>query len=190
MRMWRIYRYLCQTCPKSFTSSGDLKKHMLVHSGDKPYPCKPCTKSFTSSGKLKKHMLIHNGEKPYPCMICPKSFTGPGSLKNHLLIHSGEKPHSCQLCILPFRFCQQLILHINKIHQGHIWHEYEGGGERRVDSGLPRSRQITGILPAFLLIVPVRWWEVWMLVIFYWKDMFQLYSPGHFYRVVFLTGSP
>ena len=78
---------------------------MLVHSGDKQYPCKPCPKTFTSSGKLKKHMLIHNGEKPYPCMICPKSFTGPGSLKKPLLIHSWEKPHGCQLCILSSKFC-------------------------------------------------------------------------------------
>ena len=57
--------------------------------------CDICGKEFTWPSQLKQHLLIHSGTKPYQCSICSKSFTQAGSLKKHLLCHSDEKPREC-----------------------------------------------------------------------------------------------
>ena len=75
-----------------------LKRHMLKHSGVKPYSCCVCSKSFRTKRTLNDHMKIHTGEKLFTCTICSSSFSLKQSLKCHMKVHTGEKPYSCNIC--------------------------------------------------------------------------------------------
>ena len=88
----------CGLCEKSFSKVAVLKKHELVHSGEKPHKCAHCNLSFAQKGNLKTHLEIHEGGKTYQCESCEKSIRGAHNLKVHKMIHTGEKPFSCSQC--------------------------------------------------------------------------------------------
>ncbi|KAL0203668.1 hypothetical protein M9458_001686, partial [Cirrhinus mrigala] len=49
-------------CDRRFANSSDRKKHMHVHTSDKPYLCKLCDKSYTHPSSLRKHMKVHEDQ--------------------------------------------------------------------------------------------------------------------------------
>ena len=84
--------YKCESCGKSFSQAGDLKKHIhTVHEGHKDYKCESCGKSFSQAGYLKIHNYrIHDGHKDFKCESCGKLFSESGGLKKHIhTIHKG-----------------------------------------------------------------------------------------------------
>ena len=42
-----IFIVQCEVCGKACSQTQDLKKHMRIHSGEKPYQCHICAKTFT-----------------------------------------------------------------------------------------------------------------------------------------------
>ncbi|XP_034245555.1 myoneurin-like [Thrips palmi] len=53
------------------------------HGSKKKYPCHICSKVFGWSTDLKRHILIHTGERPFKCKLCPSSFTRNFLLQKH-----------------------------------------------------------------------------------------------------------
>ncbi|XP_038624032.1 ras-responsive element-binding protein 1-like [Tachyglossus aculeatus] len=51
--------HACSICEKSLSSASSLDRHMLVHSGERPYKCSVCGQSFTTNGNMHRHMKIH-----------------------------------------------------------------------------------------------------------------------------------
>ncbi|XP_056155669.1 ras-responsive element-binding protein 1 [Lampris incognitus] len=49
----------CSICGKSLSSASSLDRHMLVHSGERPYKCTICGQTFTTNGNMHRHMKIH-----------------------------------------------------------------------------------------------------------------------------------
>ncbi|XP_045591980.1 uncharacterized protein [Procambarus clarkii] len=48
------------------------------------YVCCYCNRRFGWSTDLKRHVILHTGEKPFQCKICPTAFTRKFLLQNHM----------------------------------------------------------------------------------------------------------
>lgn len=75
-----VFEKACDICGKVFFHSGNLRKHMILHSGQRPYSCDECGRTFALSQHLKSHLrLVHSDEKNFQCSICGKLFNHSGN---------------------------------------------------------------------------------------------------------------
>uniref|UniRef100_A0A3Q3ERX9 C2H2-type domain-containing protein n=1 Tax=Labrus bergylta TaxID=56723 RepID=A0A3Q3ERX9_9LABR len=137
----RTKTHCCSECGKTFSRKGSLSRHMILHSGEKPFSCSLCSKRFNQKHILTLHMAHHRGEKPLSCSVCDQRFSWPFQLQRHTRetsvsssqcgktfkwtknvieltrIHTEEKPFSCSECGKIFIHKRSLTRHMI-IHRG------------------------------------------------------------------------
>jgi DNA-directed RNA polymerase subunit RPC12/RpoP len=108
----------CPKCPRTFSDTSNLNKHVRTHTEERPYACPECGKCFTHSSTLKDHINIHSGARPYACSHpgCDKSFSNGSNLNRHMRTHTGEKPYKCLICKKAFSQSSNLKVHM-KTHE-------------------------------------------------------------------------
>lgn len=89
----------CDLCPEmTMRTKRELGQHRKwYHPGVKSSACKVC-KTMIITNNMKKHLLVHTGEKAYPCGVCPKRFAQKTQLDLHMFVHTRQSKHVCSIC--------------------------------------------------------------------------------------------
>lgn len=139
--------FWCRICNYSSHEKSALVRHLLTHSGIRPYFCKICDYAFTTKANCerhvrKRHNCVERAElhaavkcdlemlKQAPkddiymisgsnssCPVCNKSFSCNNDLRQHLKEHE-EKQFICQLCNVKCTTRNNCVRHILYKHPG------------------------------------------------------------------------
>ena len=55
----RYTSYICNICGRRCVSRNDMKRHVRVHTGERPYVCEHCGRAFKIKHHLKDHVRVH-----------------------------------------------------------------------------------------------------------------------------------
>ncbi len=158
-------QFPCAACSKVCTTRGQWVQHQRCHTGEKPFVCQYCSMTFSHSGSVKRHAMVHhrievgpdiadkylqNHSKPkkqrkeqmchlcgkicgsisgmqyhlfshnnlkFKCSFCGKDFKDKKSCNLHESVHRGEESHQCTYCGHKFAVKSRLITH-ERTHTG------------------------------------------------------------------------
>ncbi|KAI2621361.1 hypothetical protein GGS21DRAFT_541719 [Xylaria nigripes] len=70
--------------PAAPTGTGASKNTVIPQKdADGKFPCPHCTKTYLHAKHLKRHLLRHTGDRPYMCVLCRDTFSRSDILKRH-----------------------------------------------------------------------------------------------------------
>lgn len=73
------------------TKSGRITKKGRRISSNSTLPCPVCSQTYSRKDNLRAHMRIHSGERPYKCMQCTSAFRWLGALRKHVANEHSNK---------------------------------------------------------------------------------------------------
>lgn len=74
---------VCGICGKKFVCVTTMKRHLVIHTGEKPYECNLCGKQYTQKGNLRVHERTHRNDRPFECNICHQKFYRKEPMQKH-----------------------------------------------------------------------------------------------------------
>uniref|UniRef100_A0A182P5H6 Uncharacterized protein n=1 Tax=Anopheles epiroticus TaxID=199890 RepID=A0A182P5H6_9DIPT len=90
-------RFKCVTCGRAFGSNALLRRHEMVHTGERSHKCTYCSRMFSRRCNLLDHLRLHTGERCHKCNECPQSFNSKASLEKH------QRNYHSDLAVVPPR---------------------------------------------------------------------------------------
>lgn len=61
-------------CSNIYSSTGDLKTHIVIHTEDNKYNCKNCQRTSRFKQELNKHTILHTAKFQFKFEICQQLF--------------------------------------------------------------------------------------------------------------------
>ncbi|GBM22839.1 B lymphocyte-induced maturation protein 1 [Araneus ventricosus] len=87
IKQGRLTLRTCSYCDYSSPIATNMKRHIMSHTGERPFCCSICGQNFVRRDSLVAHMRVHSDERPHKCQICEKLFKTKGTLKSHMIVH-------------------------------------------------------------------------------------------------------
>ena len=84
-------------CVQTYRVEKTLRRHIeAIHSETKKFQCQFCHKNMSSAQNLREHVYIHTGERPYICTEsgCFARFRQGSQLSAHKKVHRAILNHS------------------------------------------------------------------------------------------------
>ena len=120
----QIRNFNCTYCEKKFSSSTNLKSHIIVvHEKVRKFKCGTCGQAFFLKGNLKQHDdKVHKGIR-IPCSMCDITCIDTGHLNRHFRAAHEHEKYACNLCNKMFSAINSqsdLKRHSEKDHDGEM----------------------------------------------------------------------
>lgn len=74
-------KHQCSYCKRLFNNMCNLKAHIRLHTGAKPFKCRYCEKTCATQSNILTHERTHTGVRPYTCDICSNEYSTSSNLK-------------------------------------------------------------------------------------------------------------
>ncbi|CDW91489.1 zinc finger and btb domain containing 26 [Stylonychia lemnae] len=92
----------CRVYKKKFNNPSTKRKNTILY-------CGKCLRPFTKICNLKDHLRIHTGKKPYVCNVCTADFKQKGQLTKHEKIHQQSDENSGQRIRLSYQRSRRYV---------------------------------------------------------------------------------
>lgn len=87
----KCYKCPVQECRQHYATRYNVRRHLSsAHPGFIPNECPRCQRVLSSRQNLRQHLAIHTGDRPYQCQFCLQYFRQSSQLSLHRKQHYME----------------------------------------------------------------------------------------------------